>query len=66
MKQAYDSGINFFDTAESYAAGQSEVVMGAAIKKYGWNRNDIVVTTKLNFGGANGEVLVRGSTSSRG
>jgi voltage-dependent potassium channel beta subunit len=65
MKQAYDSGINFFDTAESYAAGQSEVVMGAAIKKYGWNRNDIVVTTKLNWGGANGEVLVNNHGLSR-
>lgn len=65
MKQAYDCGINFFDTAESYAAGQSEVVMGAAIKKYGWNRNDIVVTTKLNWGGANGEVLVNNHGLSR-
>lgn len=81
MKQAYDCGINFFDTAEryvifisvafyslnfcSYAGGQSEVVMGQAIKKYGWNRNDIVVTTKLNWGGANGEVLVNNHGLSR-
>jgi aryl-alcohol dehydrogenase-like predicted oxidoreductase len=34
----------------SYAAGQSEVVMGQAIKKYAWNRNDIVISTKLNWG----------------
>ncbi|KAJ8106042.1 hypothetical protein OPT61_g9806 [Boeremia exigua] len=65
MKQAYDCGINFFDTAESYAAGQSEVVMGQAIKKYNWNRNDIVITTKLNWGGANGEVLVNNHGLSR-
>ncbi|KZM19974.1 uncharacterized protein EKO05_0003388 [Ascochyta rabiei] len=65
MKQAYDCGINFFDTAESYAGGQSEVVMGAAIKKNGWNRNDIVITTKLNWGGANGEVLVNNHGLSR-
>lgn len=65
MKQAYDSGINFFDTAESYAGGQSEVVMGQAIKKYGWNRNDLVITTKLNWGGANGEVLVNNHGLSR-
>lgn len=65
MKQAYDCGINFFDTAESYAGGQSEVVMGQAIKKYNWNRNDIVVTTKLNWGGANGEVLVNNHGLSR-
>jgi aryl-alcohol dehydrogenase-like predicted oxidoreductase len=34
----------------SYAAGQSEIVMGRAIKKYGWNRNDLVISTKLNWG----------------
>lgn len=49
----------------SYAAGQSEVVMGQAIKKYGWNRNDIVISTKLNWGGANGEVLVNNHGLSR-
>ncbi|KAH7382378.1 NADP-dependent oxidoreductase domain-containing protein [Phaeosphaeria sp. MPI-PUGE-AT-0046c] len=65
MKQAYDCGINFFDTAESYAAGQSEVVMGEAIKKFGWKRNDIVISTKLNWGGANGEVLVNNHGLSR-
>jgi aryl-alcohol dehydrogenase-like predicted oxidoreductase len=34
----------------SYAGGESEKVMGEAFKKYGWNRNDIVVSTKLNWG----------------
>ncbi|KAF3765246.1 Aldo/keto reductase [Cryphonectria parasitica EP155] len=65
MKQAYDLGINFFDTAESYAAGQSEVVMGQAIKKFGWSRSDIVVSTKLNWGAHNGEVLVNNHGLSR-
>ncbi|KAK7733018.1 hypothetical protein SLS53_008347 [Cytospora paraplurivora] len=65
MKQAYDSGINFFDTAENYSGGQSEVAMGQAIKKFGWNRNDIVVSTKINWGGANGEVLVNNHGLSR-
>ncbi|PVH98063.1 Aldo/keto reductase [Periconia macrospinosa] len=65
MKQAYDEGISFFDTAESYAGGQSEVVMGQAIKKYNWNRNDIVISTKLNWGAANGEVLVNNHGLSR-
>ncbi|KAF2640830.1 voltage-gated potassium channel subunit beta-3 [Massarina eburnea CBS 473.64] len=65
MKQAYDCGINFFDTAESYAGGQSEIVMGQAIKKYNWNRNDIVISTKLNWGSANGEVLVNNHGLSR-
>ncbi|KAA8903596.1 NADP-dependent oxidoreductase domain-containing protein [Sphaerosporella brunnea] len=53
LKIAYDHGINFFDTAEGYGGGQSEVVMGKAIRKFGWNRCDIVISTKINFGAAN-------------
>lgn len=47
MKAAYDEGVNFFDCAEAYAGGESEKVMGEAIRKYGWKRNDIVVSTKV-------------------
>ena len=47
MKAAYDCGVNFFDCAEGYADGESETVMGEAIKKYGWKRNDLVVSTKV-------------------
>lgn len=65
MKQAYDCGVNFFDTAESYAGGQSEIIMGQAIKKYGWKRNDLVITTKLNWGLANGEILINNHGLSR-
>ena len=36
MKAAYDCGINFFDCAEGYAGGESEKVMGEAIKKFGY------------------------------
>jgi aryl-alcohol dehydrogenase-like predicted oxidoreductase len=35
MKVAYDAGVNFFDTAEVYSGGQSEIVLGEAIKKWG-------------------------------
>jgi len=55
MKAAYDVGINFFDCAEGYAGGESEKVMGQAIKRFGWKRNDIVVSTKIYWGGANGD-----------
>ncbi|KAI0134694.1 putative voltage-gated K channel beta subunit [Xylariales sp. AK1849] len=54
MKAAYDVGVNFFDCAEGYAGGESERVMGEAIRKYGWKRNDIVISTKIYWGGANG------------
>ncbi|KAI5803547.1 NADP-dependent oxidoreductase domain-containing protein [Peziza echinospora] len=52
MKAAYDAGINFFDSAEGYAAGKSEVVMGEAIRKYGWKRPDLVISTKIYWGSA--------------
>lgn len=51
MKTAYDAGVNFFDTAEGYANGQSEVVMGNAIKRAGWKRSDLVISTKIFWGG---------------
>lgn len=65
MKAAYDSGINFFDCAEGYAGGESERVMGAAIKKYGWKRNDLVISTKINWGAANGDNPVNNGGLSR-
>jgi aryl-alcohol dehydrogenase-like predicted oxidoreductase len=49
MKAAYDVGINFFDCAEGYAGGESEKAMGTAIKKYGWKRNDLVISTKASL-----------------
>ncbi|RAL58249.1 hypothetical protein DID88_002249 [Monilinia fructigena] len=50
MKAAYDAGINFFDCAEGYAGGESERIMGEAIRKFGWKRNDLIY-----WGQANGE-----------
>lgn len=47
MKAAYDCGVNFFDCAEVYSGGESEIVMGEAIKKFGWKRNDLVISTKV-------------------
>jgi len=51
MKTAYDAGINFFDNAEGYAAGRAEEVMGRVIKKAGWKRSDLVLSTKIFWGG---------------
>jgi len=65
MKAAYDAGINFFDCAEGYAEGQSEIVMGEAIKKFNWKRNDLVISTKINWGGAFGDVPVNNFGLSR-
>ncbi len=51
MAAAYEHGVNFFDNAEAYADGNAEIVMGNAIKKLGWRREDIVVSTKIFWGG---------------
>ena len=51
MKAAYDAGVNFFDNAEAYAHGESETIMGEAIRKAGWKRSDLVISTKIFWGG---------------
>jgi len=50
MKAAYDAGINFFDNAEGYAHGQSEVIMGKVLKRAGWSRDSYLVSGKVFFG----------------
>ncbi len=49
MKTAFDHGINFFDNAEAYAQGQSEILMGEILKDF--RREDLVVSTKIFWGG---------------
>ena len=51
LKIAYDNGINFFDNAEAYASGESEKIMGKAIKSLGWNRDTYIVSSKVFWGG---------------
>jgi voltage-dependent potassium channel beta subunit len=52
MALAYDAGINFFDNAEGYEAGESEALMGAALEKLGWSRDSYVVSSKVFWGGS--------------
>lgn len=52
MTTAYDAGVNFFDNAEGYEAGQSEILMGAALKKLAWSRDSFIVSSKVYWGGA--------------
>ncbi|MEE9465682.1 MAG: aldo/keto reductase [Candidatus Neomarinimicrobiota bacterium] len=51
MKTAYDAGVNFFDNAEVYAGGQAETIMGKVLKRAGWKRSDLVISTKIFWGG---------------
>jgi len=50
MVAAYDAGVNFFDNAEAYARGESEVIMGQIFKRAGWRRASYVVSTKFFWG----------------
>lgn len=54
MAAAYDAGVNFFDNAEVYAKGKSEIIMGNVLKKLGWRRSSYVVSTKFFWGLAEG------------
>lgn len=46
-----DHGVNFFDNAEVYANGRAEEIMGQAIRELGWKRSDLVISTKIFWGG---------------
>ncbi len=50
LDAAQQAGVNFFDNAESYAGGESERIMGQAIRKLGWARQSYVISTKVFWG----------------
>ncbi len=51
MQAAYEAGVNFFDNAEGYAAGDAETMMGNILQRSGWKRSDLVISTKIYWGG---------------
>ncbi len=51
MIAAYEAGVNFFDNAELYGKGNAEIVMGNVLKRVGWKRSDLVISTKIFWGG---------------
>ncbi|KAF5022704.1 hypothetical protein F66182_5252 [Fusarium sp. NRRL 66182] len=60
LQKAWDHGVNTFDTAETYANGESEVEMGRALKELAWPRDEYVLTTKIFFGTGRKEPNTRG------
>lgn len=50
MSLAYDNGVNFFDNAEVYSRGESELVMGKILNKMNWSRDSYSVSSKVFFG----------------
>jgi len=51
MTAAYDAGVTFFDNAEAYARGEAETMMGEILGNVGWRREDLVLSTKIFWGG---------------
>ncbi|KAF1785736.1 NADP-dependent oxidoreductase domain [Phytophthora cactorum] len=51
MQTAFKNGVNLFDSAENYAMGRADELMGGAIKRGidegVWSREDLVVTAKI-------------------
>ena len=68
VERALSRGINFFDTADVYSMGDSEQMLGQALKDIGVKRSDVVVATKV-YGemgkGANDRGASRGATAAR-
>ena len=50
LTAAYEAGINFFDTAETYSGGEAEAVLGRLLRQTGWRRGSYVVSTKFFWG----------------
>ena len=50
MAKAYETGVNFFDNAEAYAQGESERLMGSALRELGFARDTYMVSSKVMFG----------------
>jgi hypothetical protein len=52
MLEAWNNGVNYFDTAEVYASGECEKAFGQVLRDLKFKRSDLVVSTKLFWGGA--------------
>ena len=47
IRQAFEAGINFFDTADVYSLGASEEITGRAVKEFAASRDEVVIATKV-------------------
>ena len=63
VKQAFEAGVNFIDTANVYSLGESETLTGQAIKTLGLPRDEIIVATKAT--GIMSETAINGRGQSR-
>ena len=63
MSRAFEAGVNFFDTADTYSEGASEKITGQAIKNLGVKRDEVIVATKV-FGDMGAGANQRGASRS--
>src|SRR6266540_5494889 len=54
VKRALDAGINFFDTADAYSLGETEIITGNTLKKLGLRRENMIIATKVFYPMGNG------------
>jgi aryl-alcohol dehydrogenase-like predicted oxidoreductase len=63
---ALDAGVNFFDTADVYSRGESEEILGRALKKAGVSRHSVVLATKLRGTMSDAATAETGDINNRG
>jgi aryl-alcohol dehydrogenase-like predicted oxidoreductase len=51
IKETTDQVVIFFDNAGVYAVGEAKVLKGKVLKTAGWERSDLVLSTKILWGG---------------
>ncbi len=66
VRAALDAGVNFFDTADVYSRGQSEEILGRALKKAGVPRHSVVLATKLRGTMSDAATAETGDINNRG
>jgi voltage-dependent potassium channel beta subunit len=54
LVKAYEGGVNYFDSAESYGDGRTEEVIAEVINKHGWARESLILGTKISVKGVKG------------
>jgi len=50
LQCAFELGINFFDNADVYNDGQSEIILGQLLRYFNWPREEYLVSSKVFFG----------------
>lgn len=66
VRAALDAGVNFFDTADVYSRGQSEEILGRALKNAGVARHSVVLATKLRGTMSDAATAETGDINNRG